>query len=174
MDAGPETHAPPPAWWRTGLVLSVLFLFDLVVLGQGGIAICVATFGLAVLTIGAFWSAICGQRALAHNRGIRAATFLSLGVASVVMLRFHDATGRKGAHQIIEACEVYERQYGRRPDRLEDLAPAFLPKVPPARYTVLYNDFWYIRESALLTYVVFPPFGRRVYNFNEAQWNYLD
>lgn len=160
--------------WRTAIALSALFLFDLVVLGQGGFAILVASFGLSMLTIGALWSAIRGHWALARGRAIRAAMYLFLGVASVVTLRFHEATARNGARQIIAACEAYKRHTGNLPDRLDQLVPVFLPKVPVALYTVLYNDFWYFSEYALLTYVVFPPFGRRVYDFNTTQWNYLD
>lgn len=87
---------------------------------------------------------------------------------------FHEATARKGAQQIIAACEAYKRQTGRLPARLEQLVTAFLPKVPLAKYTLLYNDFWYISQSGMLTYVVLPPFGRRVYDFSTARWNYLD
>ena len=80
----------------------------------------------------------------------------------------------KAAQQIIAACEAYKRQTGTLPDRLEQLVPLFLPKVPLARYSVMYNHYMYLSKPALLTYVVFPPFGRRVYDFETTQWNYLD
>ena len=144
------------------------------ILGQGGIAICVAAFGLAVLTIGTLYSAFRGHKGLARNRAMRAATYLLLGLASFATLHFHAATGRKAAQRIIEACEAYEGRYGRLPDRLDQLTPEFLPKIRAARYTVLYNDFWYLSEPRLLSYVVFPPFRRRVYDFGTAKWNYLD
>lgn len=173
-EADPEMHARLTPWRRTALALSALFLFDLIVIGQGGIAIMVATIGLGLLTIGALWSAIGGHRALVRSRATRAAIYLLLGVATFVTLRIHEATGRKGAQQIIAACEAHKQQTGKLPNGLEHLVPVFLPKVPAARYTVLYSDFWYISESALLTYVVFPPYGRRVYNFNTGRWTYLD
>ncbi len=172
--ADPEIRTRVPHWWRTAVALSGLFLFDLVVLGQGGIAIIVATVGVGMLVVGGLWAAIRAHRALARSRMTRAGMYVILGVAAVGTLRFHEATARKGAQQIISACQAYKQQTGKLPDRLEDLVPEFLPKVPLARYTLLYNDFWYFSQSGLLTYVVLPPFGRRVYNFNSAQWKYLD
>lgn len=158
----------------TALALSALFLFDLVVLGQGGVSIITAALGFGMLTIGTLWSVICGRQALARSRATRGAIFLFLGVAAVVTMRIHEATARKGAQQIIAACEAYKRQTGKLPDRLEQLAPLFLPKVPLARYTVMYNNYMYFSKPALLTYVVFPPFGRRVYDFETTQWSCLD
>ena len=113
--------------WRTALALSALFLFDLVVLGQGGFAIFAAMFGLSILTIGALWSAIRGHRVLARSRATRAAMYLLLGVAAVVTLHFHEATSRKGAEQIIAACEAHKQQSGNLPDRLDQLVPSSFP-----------------------------------------------
>ena len=174
MRTRPGIDVPLPPRWRTGLALLALFLFDVVVIGQGAFAGLTAAVGLGLLSLGTFSSGVRGHRSLARNRASRAIQYLLLGLATIGTLRFHEATGRKNAQRVISACESYRRQDGKLPDRLEELVPEFLSDVPPSRYTVLFNHFWYFPDAGLLGYVVFPPFGRRTYNFNTAQWNYLD
>lgn len=61
-------------------------------------------------------------------------------------------------------------------DRLEDLVPEFLPKVPLAKYTVSQNEFQYFSSegSHHLSYMAIPPFGRRIYEFETGKWRFLD
>ncbi len=83
------------------------------------------------------------------------------------------------AQALISACKAYRAQRGEFPDRLEDLVPGFIPAVPRANYT-LWGAFRYWNGSQtkepdhVLTYVVFPPFGRRLYHFEEDRWSSLD
>jgi hypothetical protein len=108
---------------------------------------------------------------------MRAGLYLLLGVATVATMRFHTATAQNHAAQIIEACRAYQARRGMLPDRLEELVPEFLPAVPPAKYTLQWGGFTYWaseKKSHTLMYVAFPPFGRRLYHFEQARWSQLD
>jgi hypothetical protein len=103
-----------------------------------------------------------------------------LGLAAFGTARFHVATAETHAAAVIEACRAFETRHGMLPDRLEDLVPEFLPAVPRAKYTLAWGNFTYSSSSSsaakqhTLMYVTLPPFGRRVYHFEQRQWTRLD
>jgi hypothetical protein len=142
---------------RTALALGILFLVDLGFMGQGIFSMMIAVVGVGVLVLASLWSILRGQRSLAGNRAVRAALYLLLGAATLGVLRFHSHTVRAHATRVIEACRAYKVRSGKLPERLQDLVPDFLPAVPRAKYTVM-----------------FPPFGRRLYHFEEDRWGQLD
>ena len=162
---------------RTAIVLGALFLFDLGYAGQGLLSLLVATLGFGVLTIGALWSATRGAASLARSRALRACLYLVLGLAAFGGARFHVATATTHAARVIAACRAFEVRHGMLPDRLEDLVPEFLPNVPRAKYTLAWGGFTYSmagKTRHTLMYTTLPPFGRRVYHFEEGQWSQLD
>ena len=162
---------------RTAIVLGVLFVFDLGYAGQGLLSLLVATLGFGVLTVGALWSAAKGAASLARSRALRACLYLALGLAAFGAARFHVATATTHAARVIAACRAFEVRHGMLPDRLEDLVPEFLPNVPRAKYTLAWGGFTYsmaAKTQHTLMYVTLPPFGRRVYHFEEERWSQLD
>jgi hypothetical protein len=161
---------------RTGLLLGLLFLVDLGFMGQGVFSMLVAVVGVTVLMLGCAWSFIRGQRPRAASRAARAALYFLLGAATFGAMRFHAETARVNADRVIAACRSYESAHGRLPQRLQDLVPAFLPAVPRAKHTGMYGEFMYLSSPAshTLIYVAFPPFGRRLYHFEESRWGVLD
>jgi hypothetical protein len=157
--------------------LVVLFLLDLGYAGQGLLPLLVAVCGVVVLTVAGLWSAVRGAAPRARSRALRAALYLLLGLAAFGTARFHVATAKAHAARVIEACRRFEVQHGILPDRLEDLVPEFLPTVPRAKYTLAWGAFTYSKSAEkrhTLMYVTLPPFGRRVYHFEEGQWSQLD
>jgi hypothetical protein len=173
------TEGQPPRLRRTAVALALLFLADLGFAGQGLFSLLVATVGVGLLMLGALWSAVRGTapRVWARSRAMRAAMYLGLGVVTVAAMRVHTVTGETHAAQVIEACRAYQARHGRLPDHLQALVPEFLSAVPPARYTLSYGEFTYSTSgdnSHTLMYVTLPPFGRRLYHFEEARWSQLD
>jgi len=169
----------PPAIRRTAVTLAVLFVADLGFLGQGLLSILVAAVGLGLLTVGALWAAARSPapRLLARSRAMRAGLYLLLAIAALAAMQFHTATAENHAAQVIEACRAYQARHGMLPDRLEELVPEFLPAVPRAKYTLQWGEFTYRasnKQSHTLMYVALPPFGRKVYHFEEARWSQLD
>lgn len=79
------------------------------------------------------------------------------------------------AGRVIDGVVQYKEKYGQFPEDLEDLVPEFMPRIPLAKWTLLYNDFTYITTNGpTLWYREMPPFGRRVYNFASEKWGMLD
>ena len=169
-------HARVPPARRTALVLGALFLVDLGFMGQGIFSLLVAVAGVIVLALAATWSLVRGQRRLAANRAGRAALYVLLGVATMGALRFHASMARTNAARVIEACRSYQARRGSYPERLEALVPEFLPAVPRAKYTLAFGEFtyWSNPTAHTLIYVALPPFGRRLYHFEEDRWGQLD
>ena len=174
-----ETEGQPPRLRRTAVALAVLFVADLGFAGQGLFSLLVATIGVGLLTLSGLWAAIRGTapRVRAHSRAMRAAMYLCLGVSTLAVMRVHATTAENHAAQVIEACRAYQARHGKLPDRLQELVPEFLPAVPPAKYTLSYGEFTYLTsgdQTHTLMYVALPPFGRRLYHFEEARWSQLD
>jgi hypothetical protein len=173
-----DKHARLPPLARTAAALAVLFLADLGFAGQGLFSLFVAGVGFSLTTIGVLWSVVRGGAApRARSRALRAGMYLLLGIATVATMQFHTATAQKHAAQLIEACRAYQARHGMLPDRLDQLVPEFLSAVPRAKYTLQWRAFTYSKsseQSHTLMYVTLPPFGRRVYHFETAQWSQRD
>jgi len=169
-------HAPPPRMTRTGVLLGLLFLVDLFYVGQGLFSLMVAIFGVAILLVASLWSVIRGQRPLARSRAARAGLYLLLGAATVGTMRFHVYTARVNADRVIAACRSYEKVNGKLPEQLQELVPAFFPDIPRAKYTGMFGEFTYLSSTTnhTLLYVALPPFGRRLYHFEQNRWSSLD
>jgi hypothetical protein len=173
-----EPDRQPRPLWRTGAALAVLFLADLGFAGQGLFSMFVAIGGVGLMATRALWAAVRGRSsALIRARTMRAGLYLLLGVATVITMRFHTATARNHAEQVIAACRAYQARHGKLPDRLDELVPEFLPAVPRAKYTLQWGDFTYWtsdNNTHTLMYVALPPSGRRLYHFEQARWSQLD
>jgi hypothetical protein len=155
----------------------MLALLDLGYSGQGLVSLMVAVSGLALLTVGALWARRRGAAALARSRALRAGMYLFLGALTLGAMRLHVTTAETHAARVIEACRAFELRHGMLPDRLEQLVPEFLASVPRAKYTLAWGQFTYSTTGSkrhTLMYVTLPPFGRRIYSFENARWSQLD
>lgn len=152
-------------------------MFDLGYAGQGLLSVFVAVTGFGLLMGGALWSAVGGAAPLARRRALRAGIYFAFGLIAYGTARFHVTTAETHAARVIEACRAFETRYGVLPARLDALVPEFLPAVPRAKYTIAFGEFTYAASDEkrhTLMYVSLPPFGRRIYNFEDGQWHQLD
>ena len=85
---------------------------------------------------------------------------------------------RERAEEVVVALNAYRARTGDYPVRLSDLVPEYLPVVPLARYTLMFNELDYHHAAAqpggFLVYTVIPPFGRRTYSLDTGTWGFLD
>jgi len=100
-------------------------------------------------------------------------------MASVVLtIRANNRLAQRRAEGIVTALKLYRSKTGDYPVRLTALVPEYLPAVPLAKYTLLFNEFTYHHDPAqrqgFLMYAVIPPFGRRTYSLDTDTWGYLD
>jgi hypothetical protein len=89
-------------------------------------------------------------------------------------IQYRIATAK--APRVAAACEEFHAANGRFPKTLDELVPQYLESVPRAKYCLVWGEFqyWNNDEHAILVWYVVPPHGRRIYNFHERRWGYLD
>lgn len=171
---------------RSLFVLLVLFTVDGLMMGQGFITFLVALLAVVAQLVLSAWRALKrdAPRSLAH---LGAAGVYVMTVAVVVgYLAVNNRLAVRRAGEVIAACRAYEATHGQLPNALRELVPAFLPAVPRAKYTAMFGDFTYFASRAddsgptsatpshTLMYVQLPPFGRRLYHFENNSWSTLD
>ena len=171
---------------RSLLVLLVFVALDGLVMGQGIWTLLVATVAVVAQLRLSAWRAVKrdAPRSRAH---LRAAGVYVITVAMVLAyVSTNNRIAARRADEVIAACRGYEAAHGRLPTALSELVPAFLPRVPRAKYTLMYADFAYWTAAAgdgapdgvtahhSLMYVVMPPFGRRLYQFETNSWRTVD
>lgn len=83
----------------------------------------------------------------------------------------------QNAEKVIAACEEFHAVKGRYPKTLDELVPRYMPSVPRAKYCLSFFGkflYWGFEEGPILTWYVVPPYGRRLYDFEDKRWCYLD
>jgi hypothetical protein len=100
---------------------------------------------------------------------------LTLGLVLVNdAIQYRIATAN--APRVVAACEEFHAANGRFPKNLDELVPRYLPSVPRAKYCLACGEFqyWNSEERPILVWYVVPPFGRKIYSFEDRRWGYLD
>jgi len=87
--------------------------------------------------------------------------------------------GEANMARIITACEDFHAANGRYPETLNELVPRQLRSIPRARYSLCEFGFMYFNLpqtsfGPMLVWYKIPPFGRKIYHFEDKRWGYLD
>jgi hypothetical protein len=84
--------------------------------------------------------------------------------------------GKANASRIIAACEEFHTANSKYPQTLDELVPRYLPAVPRAKYCLELGEFryWNMEDHPMLVWYVVPPFGRKIYTFDDRRWGYID
>jgi hypothetical protein len=153
--------------------LTVLVL-DAFVLNQGAIAFLVGVWLIFISLPRAFFvKRWAGTRAArVRNIGIIMAAVILVFVANTM----NNKLARQRAEEVVAAIEAFRAKENRYPANLQELVPGYLPSVPLAKYTLMFNEFRYLPSvtDPSLMYIALPPFGRPTYRFKERRWGYLD
>jgi len=159
---------------KTLITAICLFLIDAVFLNQGiiaAIALLVVVFGLIPKSIYRWFKK---QNVKSHLYKCLIYSLMSVLIFGANILNRQIAKSR--VNQIIVAVEEFKTVNNKYPQKLSELAPEYIQAVPRANYTLFANGFSYHNrdDHAFIAYVVMPPFGRRVYDFNQQKWSYID
>jgi hypothetical protein len=120
------------------------------------------------------------KNAIQHPGWRLALTRIAIPALTLTVVMANDSLqsqiAQANAPKIIAACEEFHAANGRFPKTLDELVPRYLPSVPRAKYCLIYGDFsyWYLDSHPILEWCVIPPYGRRIYDFDRRQWNYID
>lgn len=165
------SYGTSPFRWLKPALLSLL----LVVLDEQGVI--AGLVGLLLLTVYLPRSFMQRFQPCRRERLIRFGIYMAAVLVVFGLRMFNTSLAQQRAHAIIRAVDAYKLKTGGYPDRLEQLVPAYLPKVPhKAKLTMMDAGFRYSSRdgSHSLSYVSLPPFGRRIYTFETASWDRLD
>ena len=156
---------------RSASIAGGLFIIDAFVLNQGVLASVICLSIVLIMLINNI-----RYRKDFKKRLIIMGIYAAGAVLTIGVIRFNNSMARQHAEIIIQACGQYWNQKGGFPDRLEDLVPDYLKQVPRAKYAFSNNRFIYRSrpDSHTLMYVAFPPFGRKIYSFENRKWGQID
>ena len=117
-----------------------------------------------------------GDRAIVVKYGIRSLALCLTVIAILGTFMFNRHLGHVNARLIIKAVEDYRSEQGKYPERLEDLVPQFLPKVPHSAIRLTSTKYYYLYHKGYhsLMWSEAPPFGRRTYQFETKEWSHID
>ena len=106
----------------------------------------------------------------------RAAVFIGAATLVFAYTFGNNQIAEKRAETLIIAVKSFKEKHHRYPEKLEELTPDFIDRVPKAKDTLMFNAFFYnsTSEDHVLFYVTMPPFGRKVYSFERDEWFTMD
>ena len=152
---------------RTIIIALILFTLDALMLNSFIIALIAGV----VIVIKFFKSEKLTRQQLLKG-GIYAFMIIMIITANGINNRI----AKSRAEMLITYCEKYKQKHGAYPTELTDLVPEFLDKIPPPKYLLGNNEFHYLSWNGkhTLYYVLFQPFGARMYHFETHKWHSTD
>lgn len=164
----------------TAVIGAILYTFDALVLGQGGIIVLGALLGILVALVR--MGGALAKKGGAKEAGVHAIAlvmWIGLAIGTFVSIRVQARISRSRAETVIAACEAYRTDNGVYPDELSRLVPRYLARVPRARLALTADTFDYYvfpasageRDShTTLMWTTIPPFGHGSYTFETKHW----
>jgi hypothetical protein len=149
-------------------------MLDAFFFGQAGISIVLCVAGVLYFPLRALQARKDGARL--KLRLSEAAVTSIMGFAALGIIVYGNVIARERAETLIVAVEQFHAKHGRYPKRLEEVVPVFISEIPRAKYVALAEKFRYFVSDSRhsLMYVEIPPFGRRIYTFEDRKWMTLD
>lgn len=159
---------------KTIIIASAIFVLDAYLFNQGVIAM---VFLLLVTPTTLIRALIAWKNTALRKKRIAAAgVYFIMAVMVLAYIQVNNWRASRKADLLIAACEQYRAVHIIYPEKLADLVPDFIQKIPKAKYAHATGQFHYVsrKDSHLLWYVSFPPFGKRIYRFETKKWGFLD
>jgi len=173
-----ESTEPKPkrSLFRAIFLAAVLVALDGFLLNQGVVAFLV---GVWLLFISLPLRLFMKRSAELRTQYLRDITVYFAAIALVFALNAaNNQIASERAEVLVAAVNAFHARHQRYPDSLEELVPDFIERVPSAKYTLLFKEFWYVAPErdmdAELWYVEFPPFYRPTYDFTTNEWRHID
>jgi hypothetical protein len=156
---------------RPTLLGLLLILVDAFILNQGVLA------GLVVLV-----QLVRGVPGIirADSPDIKRVRLVSVAIymgAALIVFSSNFVNNRIARHRaevLISLIKAYVSAEHKYPEKLQDLVPGYIPSVPDAKFSLMFDKFYYSSKRPFLMYVSFPPFARPTYSFDKEAWQVLD
>jgi hypothetical protein len=153
-----------------------LYLLDTFYFNQGIFSLLLGFLVISVFLILTVIALVRKNKYLVMTRIAVIVIYILMIIAVSGSTRFFNNLALTRAEKLIKACNDYRVKYEKFPDKLEDLAPEFIPSIPSAKPVFFEPKFNYISEkdNHVIWYVVLPPFYRAFYCLEKGTWSYLD
>jgi len=173
--ASPPTQViPERSLIFVAIATLILGMFDAFFLGQAGVAIVLCVAGVLYFPLRAIQAR--KDEARFKLRLSKAAVTSIGGFAALGIIVYGNVIARERAESLVVAVEQFHAKHGRYPERLGEIVPEFIPEIPKAKYVLIADRFRYLKSDSRhsLMYVEIPPFGRRIYTFEDRKWTTLN
>jgi len=159
--------------WRAVTLAALLVFVDAFYLNQGVIT---ALIGAGLLFIGVPRAFVAKLPQVRRQRFRNLAIYFTAVILVFVVNATNNHIAQTRAEKLVGAVKAYHAKYRRYPQSLNELIPEFAERIPRAKYTLLFGEFYYANTErrAFLFYTSMPPFGRPTYSFANDRWGYLD
>ena len=159
---------------KTLIIAICLFLIDALFLNQGiigAIALLVVVFWLIPKSIFLYL-----KKQSVKPQLYKCLIYFLMAISIFGANYLNNQVAKSRANQIIDAVEKFKAVNHRYPEKLAELAPEYIEAIPTAKLTLFANGFFYSNRDghAFISYVAMPPFGRRIYDFNQKKWGFID
>lgn len=153
-----------------------LFVIDAFFLNQGIFSGVVAFVAFCCIPV-ALWSLVRKDTAKFRLQMKQIGIVMAGCFAVFGMNWLQNQMADRRAVELGTACLEFRDKTHHYPGHLHDLVPSVIPAVPPAKYTFMSSDFFYmigVDGEPEIYYVVMPPFGRRFYHVEKGTWGFMD
>jgi len=158
---------------KTIIIASAVFVLDAYFFNQGVIAMVFLLLVTPITLIRAFFT--WKNTAFRKRRLAAAGVYFIMAVMVLAYIQANNRRASRKADLLIAACEEYRAVHIIYPEKLA-VVPDFIKKIPKAKYAYATGQFHYVsrKDTHMLWYVSFPPFGKRIYRFETKKWGFLD
>jgi len=156
-------------------VALLLTIFDGFIYGLPafGLFICLAVFLASSIASVIF---LFVDKEFSKLYALKCLIYLCAGTCIIGMFKLNTHIGNSNADKIINSVEEYKADKGDYPTELGKLVPEYIPKIPVCAYRMVNNQYRYsyTETSHYLMWAQLPPYGRRLYHFQNKEWTYID
>jgi hypothetical protein len=119
---------------------------------------------------------IFSKREFSKLYAIKFFIYLCACVSIIGVYRMNVLVGKRNADKIINSVGMYRSDEGAYPRELSDLVPEYLSSIPVCAYRLSSRQYRYSYADnyPYLMWAETPPFGRRMYHFEDQGWTYID
>ncbi|MFH1453124.1 MAG: hypothetical protein ABIH00_03995 [Armatimonadota bacterium] len=146
----------------------LLFFLDALIFQQGIIAVITALTVIFYFVPRTFFVLKDREKFIKNTENI--VIYGIVAIAVILCIQASHKIAAKRADIVISALEKYNEEYRHYPSDLKQLTPDFLSKVPKAKPTLMFSNFFYtsLDDGYILAYTVYKILARKLLFLNRG------
>lgn len=160
---------------KIAIIAFCLMVFDAFLLGTPFFGLIIMFFLVVASGISAIILLFRDKR-YSKLYAIKSLIYFTGFIGIIGIFKFNAYLGGENATIVINAINSYYADTGLYPDSLDELIPNYLDSIPNCAYRIMDSKYRYHadHDDTYLMWTVIPPWGRRQYNFKNAEWRNFD